>query len=446
MSEAIISRRGYTAAGKPELRTETIAINTNWTVPSGIRNKTIYVRLFGGGGGGIGGGGGYMNNGEISVTPGEIIPITIGIGGNSNTYGGGNAGGTTSFGTYLSASGGDGYSGGIDNGGSGGAGGGGENHGGRGYQFGGGGCGRGNGGSGGTWGGGGGGSAASNYSNGGSGGTYGGGGGGGVNAGTVGSTFRIYTAMGGAGGTYGGGGGGGRTLTFYYNHSMEYNYYGNGGTGGTYGGNGGGGSYRAENGTNTIGNESVPAELQGPGRSQDWTSQFVELDSNNGLIISNIYTGGGGGFGGNGGYGIRNDMKTVGWECNQIYVGGGGGGGYGGCGGNGGFDITYNSQIRSNARGGGGGGYGGNGGCGSVNYSGGGGGYFSDGHNSPDYKFYVGGGGGGYYTHCHGGGGCPNEDFVNRGFGCGGVQTNNGSKVKNDNPGTNGGCIIQYWI
>ena len=33
MSEAIISRRGYTAEGKPEWHTETITGSTTWTVP-----------------------------------------------------------------------------------------------------------------------------------------------------------------------------------------------------------------------------------------------------------------------------------------------------------------------------------------------------------------------------------------------------------------------------
>ena len=64
MSEAIISRRGWTSDGKPELRTETITGTTNWTVPN--YKGTVSVRIFGGGGGGdyaSGGGGGYMNNG-----------------------------------------------------------------------------------------------------------------------------------------------------------------------------------------------------------------------------------------------------------------------------------------------------------------------------------------------------------------------------------------------
>ena len=61
MSDAIISRRGWTNEGKPQLITETITYNTNWTVPNHKGN--ISVRIFGGGGGGwsgAGGGGGAV--------------------------------------------------------------------------------------------------------------------------------------------------------------------------------------------------------------------------------------------------------------------------------------------------------------------------------------------------------------------------------------------------
>ena len=55
MSDAIISRRGWTNEGKPQLITETITYNTNWTVPNHKGN--ISVRIFGGGGGGWSGAG-----------------------------------------------------------------------------------------------------------------------------------------------------------------------------------------------------------------------------------------------------------------------------------------------------------------------------------------------------------------------------------------------------
>ena len=67
MSEAIISRRGWGENGKPivpELRTEMIQLNYNWTVPGTISGP-VSVRIFGGGAAGTsfqGGGGGYMNN------------------------------------------------------------------------------------------------------------------------------------------------------------------------------------------------------------------------------------------------------------------------------------------------------------------------------------------------------------------------------------------------
>ena len=131
MSEAIISRRGYNSSGKPELRTETITGSTVWVVPKSIRGN-ISVMIYGAGGGGKdrgrGGGGGWMNNGEFKIAGGTSINITIGKGGGgvSSTS---MTGGTTSFGTYLSANGG-----GEGDGGSGGGGGG------IGYQFGGGGA------------------------------------------------------------------------------------------------------------------------------------------------------------------------------------------------------------------------------------------------------------------------------------------------------------------
>ena len=53
MSEAIISRRGWTSEGKPELRTEYITATQDWTAPDGLKGS-VSVRIFGGGGGGGG--------------------------------------------------------------------------------------------------------------------------------------------------------------------------------------------------------------------------------------------------------------------------------------------------------------------------------------------------------------------------------------------------------
>lgn len=88
---------------------------TNFTVPAGI--TSLIVTVFGGGGSGYCNGTGYYGTGGnggvakalISVTPGQNILMTIGAGGASRASTGvGNAGGTTQFGTYLSATGGAG--------------------------------------------------------------------------------------------------------------------------------------------------------------------------------------------------------------------------------------------------------------------------------------------------------------------------------------------------
>ena len=121
MSEAIITRRGYGPEGKPTMHVDTItAVGTTvWNVPNSLRGS-VKVLLFGGGaastigsysGAFFGGGSGWMNNGEFSITPGSQINIVIGAGGIFGT--GSTAGGTSSFGTYLSANGGSGQSGGT---------------------------------------------------------------------------------------------------------------------------------------------------------------------------------------------------------------------------------------------------------------------------------------------------------------------------------------------
>lgn len=107
MSEAIIARGGRTITlldpNRPKtLYTEIFNHNIIWTVPNGVVNNTVYVRLFGGGGGGTtgsGGGGGWMNNSEILVNSGEVVNIIIGDGGTSyNNYSTpGNSGGYNIF-------------------------------------------------------------------------------------------------------------------------------------------------------------------------------------------------------------------------------------------------------------------------------------------------------------------------------------------------------------
>lgn len=198
--------------------------------------STMYdVAVIGGGGGCSsffygGGGGGRIANEKISLNKGESVPITIGEGGAI-----GNNGGTTSFGTYLSALGGD--RGGVDysrDGGHGGSGGGAADtiaEGGDG-EFG---------------GGGGGGGGNSSYA--GQGGTFGGDGGYRSSSSSnrkgkngtippVGSIFYGSSATGGrsSSSTYGGGGGGG--------------YGAAGGNGGSGGSGGGGGGARGGKGGN----------------------------------------------------------------------------------------------------------------------------------------------------------------------------------------------------
>ena len=88
----------------------------NWLVPSYVH--FVRARLwgaggaggFGGGGAGGGGAGGGYSEGYYPVGPGQIIAITIGLGGVQGGANGG-AGGTTGFGTMASASGGAGGTG-----------------------------------------------------------------------------------------------------------------------------------------------------------------------------------------------------------------------------------------------------------------------------------------------------------------------------------------------
>lgn len=90
----------------------------NWTVPSGVTK--VYVEVIGGGGGGGkrsitsalgaggGAGGGGISRKLVNVTPGTIIPVTVGVGGAGATAitTVGATGGSSSFGSHCSASGG----------------------------------------------------------------------------------------------------------------------------------------------------------------------------------------------------------------------------------------------------------------------------------------------------------------------------------------------------
>ena len=265
---------------KPVLKTEVITKTQTWTVPDGVTSVNVF--LFGGGGGGGsnaysegeqrakggGGGGGYMAKSTFTVTPKQSINVTIGAGGAV-----GQAGGTTSFGSLLSAQGGsagenarvdgtDGYGGKGGDGGSGGAG------------------------------------STGTYLNyfvhcgaGGNGAQFGGGAG-------------SYEEKGGNGGTYGGGGGAGGAYSGSYS----------GGTGGQYGGAGGDSKQNGTNGTDTTNIADI--DFKGLGKAGTGYS-----DGGGG--------GGGGGYGGNGGYAGGYEGGGGGGYGGNGGNSGGGGGGYG---------------------------------------------------------------------------------------------------------------------
>lgn len=90
------------------LSISTFAASGTWTKPSGCTN--IVVKVVGGGGGGAaycesGGAGGFSEK-RIDVTAITTVAVTVGAGGAQAAYAGGNAGGTSSFGAYCSATGG----------------------------------------------------------------------------------------------------------------------------------------------------------------------------------------------------------------------------------------------------------------------------------------------------------------------------------------------------
>jgi hypothetical protein len=87
-----------------------------FVVPSSV--TSVFVRLIGGGGGGGGcsatgqggggGGAGGYAEGIVAVQPGQVVPITVGAGGGGVSSGSAAWGGTSSFGPYMSATGGSG--------------------------------------------------------------------------------------------------------------------------------------------------------------------------------------------------------------------------------------------------------------------------------------------------------------------------------------------------
>mgnify|MGYP002706540919 CR=1 FL=1 len=301
MGEALIIRSGGGSQSSGGYVPKTVLINSNqtWTVPK-AKNQEFMVRLFGAGGTGYGdtqydnpqtghnmtrrtgGGGGNMNNAMLKLNVGEVITVSIG---NISGYSGN--GGTTSFGTYLSATGGEKST--ERNGGNGGTGGGGFGKGGDGY-YGGGGYGR-IGGNGGIYGGGGGAASANAVGR-----STGGYGNGGYFEATYNQYFWKFTPHIGEDGLN----------TINIADKIDFPGYGkagsqNGGGGGGYGGNGG----------NNFGGGGGYGGDGGNGRAYTYS----------GLTICG---GGGGGYGNNGANG------TLGSDgIGDEYMCCGGGGGYG---------------------------------------------------------------------------------------------------------------------
>ncbi len=322
-----------------QLKTELITNTKEYLVPK-ARNQEFTVMLFGGGGGlssyinmmQLSGGYGNMNKGVLTLKRGDSINVVIGQAGRANE-----AGGTTTFGTYLSATGGgvgdivnriqakggiglgaiiytfwynsgrwDNYYQQMDYS--------------EGIYF-----------------------PNINWSYPASDGTYGGGGGG-ISIKDSSNSSNIMYLKGGNGGIYGGGGG------TYGSDTIK--------TGGNGCGNGGNGSKNATNGTNTVG--KIIGDYNGYG------------EASLGNTTSKLY-GGGGGYGGSGGTGAKSD-----WFSHTIeYCGGGGGYGYNG----GSGYLTYRQTTSS-------GGfpnswYSGNGYC--VIFGGDGGGYGGMGYGPSGY-------------------------------------------------------------
>lgn len=129
VKHTLIHSGNYTSYVAPP-GSQVFTANGTFTVPAGV--TSVLLSGAGGGGGGGGGAGGYggggggggasvINRSITGLTPGQTVTVTIGSGGaaglgqnNGNTNG--YAGGATSFGAYLSLSGGGGGTRGAANG------------------------------------------------------------------------------------------------------------------------------------------------------------------------------------------------------------------------------------------------------------------------------------------------------------------------------------------
>ena len=99
----------------------TTGSNTSFTFTPGTGVTCVFVQTWGGGGAGGGadgngthsgggGGGGAYNAGTLSVTPGNLYSVTVGVGGTGVSGGNGGAGGSSSFAGTIIANGGGGGS------------------------------------------------------------------------------------------------------------------------------------------------------------------------------------------------------------------------------------------------------------------------------------------------------------------------------------------------
>lgn len=318
-----------------EFHTDIFTTSSEFVAQENIVGNAHIICVGGGGGayvtswGGGGGGGGYIRQ-YTGVIPVGKHTVTIGAGGTN-----GGSGGTSSFGTLISAPGGG--AGSMSRGGNGGSGGGGGE-----------------------------------YSAHGGDGEFGGGGGAASYSDSYASSAASSGNRGGNGGTYGGGGGGAK---YRWSLSSDYVVEGQPSEGTVFGSGGNSAKYSGAAAVQTDDDNGVTGRSGGGagyaasatdangGAGEDTTKLGLDFVGT-GLAGTGLADcgGGGGGYGGNGGKASSSG-------------GAGGGGGYGADGGNG---YTYGgggggwgangsgSKYSTNGGGGGGGGYG------AANYGGGG--------------------------------------------------------------------------
>lgn len=111
---ALIGMPNTAAFADPPSNMQVFTSSGSFTVPSGVTKLEVEVRGGGGGAGGSttfpgqGGCGGGYGQGVFTVTAGSTHTVTVGAGGGGSATGTGIAGGTSSFGTLISATGGGG--------------------------------------------------------------------------------------------------------------------------------------------------------------------------------------------------------------------------------------------------------------------------------------------------------------------------------------------------